>query len=58
VPYTEELPVPERSESWNLEDEAEMNSDEREMDADDMDCYTEYVLPNSEKNKLNQSSIK
>jgi hypothetical protein len=41
VANSEELPVPERPESWNLEDDAEMDLGEREMDRN-----TEYVLPN------------
>jgi hypothetical protein len=29
-----------------------MESDDRGMDVDDMDYYTEYVLPNSDNNNL------
>jgi hypothetical protein len=47
-----ELPVPERPESWSLEDDAEIDSDDREMDVDNMGLCTEYVLPNSENRHL------
>jgi hypothetical protein len=52
VPHNEELPVPERPESWNFENDADMDSDDREMDVDDIDHYTEHILPNSEKPHL------
>jgi hypothetical protein len=48
VPHSAELLVPERPESSNLEHDAEMDSNDRYMDVDDMDHYTEYVLPYSE----------
>jgi hypothetical protein len=49
APHSDELPAPERPRSWYLKDDAEMGSNDRQMDVDDMDHYTEYVLPNSEK---------
>jgi hypothetical protein len=50
--HSEELLVPEGSESWNLEDEALMYLDDREMNVDYMDHNTECVLPNLEEPHL------
>jgi hypothetical protein len=49
VPHSEELPVPERPES---EDDVKMDLDDREMDVDYMDRYTEYGLSNTENPHL------
>jgi hypothetical protein len=48
VAYTEELHTSGRLESWNPEDDADMDLGEREMDVDDKECGTHYILPNSE----------
>jgi hypothetical protein len=47
-----------RDQSWDLEDDAEMDSDDRAMVVGDMHHYTEYVLPNSEEpNLITQSEL-
>jgi hypothetical protein len=55
---SEELLVLERPESWNLEDDAHMYLDDREMNIVDMDHDKEYVLQNSEEPHLiNQAKL-
>jgi hypothetical protein len=44
-----------REQPWKLEDNTEMNFDDKEIDADDMDRDTEDVLPTLEK-KFNKPS--
>jgi hypothetical protein len=39
---------PDRHKPRSPEDDTQMDSDNRDKDVDDTDCYTENVLPNSE----------
>jgi hypothetical protein len=48
VTHTEELPVPERSDTGNLEDDAEMNFGDEELDVNGLYHDIEYVPPDSE----------
>jgi hypothetical protein len=45
---SQKLPVPERPESYNHGDDAEMDLGDREMEVDYMNYGAEYVLPNLE----------
>jgi hypothetical protein len=46
VAHSEELPLPERRESWNLDDDAHFDLGDREIDVDDMErdriCTTKF----------------
>jgi hypothetical protein len=56
MPHSEELPAPERPESWYLQDDAEMASDDREMHVYDMDCYTRICTTAFRKKTFNDPS--
>jgi hypothetical protein len=58
VAHTDECLVPERTGPRNLEDNTELDLEDEEMEADDMDRDTEDVLLNSEDPSLiNQAEL-